>query len=157
MPLDSLYKRYEVEGLWHQLFLKQQIRFVKSGSQFVSFLAGNALWAIMLFMPFLAVLLKLLYVRRNQYYVEHLIFSFHLHSFLFLLLTLLFVILRFTGSNFLWLFPFWFVIYYFLSIRRVYKQNWFKTILKGLIISILYSFFSILFMFAVSLISFLLF
>ncbi|WP_316788164.1 DUF3667 domain-containing protein [Pedobacter frigoris] len=45
-----------------------------------------------LLLPLFALLLKLVYIRKKKYYYEHLIFSFHLHSALFLsaLITILF-------------------------------------------------------------------
>lgn len=45
--------------------------------------------ALFLLMPFFALMLKLLFVRRDPLYIDHLIFAFHYHSFLFLVLTLL--------------------------------------------------------------------
>lgn len=45
-----------------------------------------------LLLPLFATLLKLVYIRKKKYYYEHLIFSFHLHSAIFLsvLITILF-------------------------------------------------------------------
>ena len=42
-----------------------------------------------LLMPLFALLLKLLYIRSQKYYVEHLIFSLHFHTIVFVLLTVL--------------------------------------------------------------------
>ncbi|MBN1970824.1 MAG: DUF3667 domain-containing protein [Candidatus Delongbacteria bacterium] len=41
--------------------------------------------ALFLLMPLTALYLKILYIRRKRYYLEHLIFSLHLHSFSFLI------------------------------------------------------------------------
>src|SRR5690606_19355956 len=45
--------------------------------------------SIMMFflLPVFGVILKLMYFRKRKFYIEHLIFSIHLHAFLFLLLT----------------------------------------------------------------------
>ena len=45
--------------------------------------------AMFVFLPLLALVMKLLYWRPKRYYVEHLLFLIHNHAFVFLLLTML--------------------------------------------------------------------
>ncbi len=80
-----------------------------------------------LILPIFALILKVLYIRKKIYYINHLIFSLHAHTILFLYL--LFAIL----------FPKWYVItpvvfgiwvHLFFSMRNVYKQSRFMTMLK---------------------------
>ncbi|MCB0704633.1 MAG: DUF3667 domain-containing protein [Saprospiraceae bacterium] len=157
MSIDSIYEAYHVEGFRKKMILRQQLRFMKSGSKYISFIAGNALWAILLFMPFLALVLKLLYIRRKQYYVEHLVFSFHIHSMIFLLLILSLILLRWTGPTVWIISAVLLFLYFFLALKRVYKQNWWKTIVKGLLVSLFYMLFSGIFLIIVFLISFFIF
>jgi hypothetical protein len=86
--------------------------------------------------PFIALILKLLYVRRHIYYINHLVFTLYTHSFVFILLILsipLSYFYDFTG---------WIVlislIYILFSMRKVYKQGWAKTILKLFIFLFIY-------------------
>ena len=96
-------------------------------------------------LPIFALLLKLLYVRRNQfYYVDHGIFSIHLYIFSFLILLILFGIGELksdTGWSWLnWLFAaiiIYSFIYYYKSMRRFYGQRRAKTVFKYILLCIL--------------------
>lgn len=95
---------------------------------------------IFLIMPFLALIFKLFF--RKKYFIDHLIYSLHIHSFgffVFLIITFLPLILpneiKFVAYiGFLLL-----AIYLFKSIKVVYAQSWVLSITKGLVISLLYS------------------
>ncbi|MBT1690725.1 DUF3667 domain-containing protein [Dawidia soli] len=88
-------------------------------------------------LPVYALIFKLFYVRRKTYYVDHLIYTMHLQSFVYILVSLLLALL-------LWVVPGWrghtslpFVgivcLYVALSLRRVYEQAWWKSILKAVL------------------------
>lgn len=88
-----------------------------------------------LILPLFALLLKILYSRKKVLYINHLIFSLHLHSIFFLYL--LFSIL----------FPEWYVVLFtifgtlfhlFLSLKNVYKQSAWKTFLKLILLLVSY-------------------
>ncbi|WP_400192567.1 DUF3667 domain-containing protein [Hymenobacter sp. B81] len=91
-------------------------------------------------MPVFALLLKLLYVRQRRYYLSHLIFSLHLHSF-FLILFMLNMIWTWLLHND------WFVqvliwgppIYLLLALRHVYGQSWRKSAAKSLLLIVSYA------------------
>jgi len=114
-------------------------------------------WPKVLFisLPLFALILKLLYVRRKQfYYVDHGIFSIHLYIFSFLILLVLFglnSLSKATGwkSAIDWLilagilYPFF---YYYKAMRRFYGQGRGKTIFKYILLLIL-SFFVYLIIF----------
>jgi len=82
---EQICEKYQVEGFKRKFLVKQKLKLAKDPAGFSTFLIGNIVWVMLIMMPFLALLLKLLYFRHPFYYVEHLIFSFHIHSFLFLL------------------------------------------------------------------------
>jgi hypothetical protein len=99
----------------------------------------NHLPAMMLFcIPLFALLLKILYIQRKIFYIDHLIYALHIHSFAYLA-TILIILAAMSlnrvaaGAFAGWLIaPLWigFAAQIFLSIRRVYQQNWFISILK---------------------------
>lgn len=87
------------------------------------------------------IFLSLLYFRRKKYYVEHLIFSLHFYSFDFFcksMFALLFIAVAAMGMNLptfvLNLFYPIALMYLLFAVRRVYKQNWPKTVAKTLIL-----------------------
>ena len=104
---------------------------------------GYISWALFLLMPIFAFILKLLYVRRDPLYLDHLIFAFHYHSFLFLFFSVLalgtLVPTDLETVNTV-LMSLVMPIYLFMSMRRVYEQSRFKTFCKLVLLAMLYSF-----------------
>lgn len=140
MDEDELAAVYKKEaGSFERLFFKQKVKFIKDESQLFAAIVGHTTWAILLLMPFLALILYFLYVRQNYFYVEHLIFTFHVQSFSFLVLTVLIA-----GLN---LFPWWMFLvlmgiigtYTFMSMWKVYGQSTGKTLFKFLLLSTSYA------------------
>jgi hypothetical protein len=90
-------------------------------------------------LPLFALILKLLYIRRkNFYYADHGVFTIHLYIFTFILLLVAFAIGRY-GSE-IWG-PFgllvvflilWLFVYLYLAMRRFYGQSRWKTAVKFL-------------------------
>ena len=103
-------------------------------------------------LPFVALIFKFWYMFAKRYYVEHLIFSLHNHSFIFV--TLILVLLadlavdQFNAASYAtaatwtqWfqiIIGIWIPIYLLVSLRTVYQQNWFLTLGKYLAIGISY-------------------
>ena len=127
-------------------------RLEKEQAVFIRELIGNFIHSFpkMLFisLPVFALLLKLLYMRRKQfYYVDHGIFAVHLYIFSFLLLLVYFGIME-LRSNTRWhwlnllfipifIYPFF---YYYKAMRRFYGQGRGKTVLKYILLFMLSSF-----------------
>lgn len=140
---DSLFQRYEVHTFWDKLLLRQNIRLREKGDNIGDYILGQTVWMLLLLMPILALFLKLLYIRRSFYYVEHLIFSFHVHAFIFLLLTLTLLLenLAGPGQQVDELFFGDFLIgetYFYLAMRRFYRQSFGKTFIKFLLLNLFY-------------------
>ncbi len=103
-------------------------------------------------LPLVALIFKFWYLFAKRYYVEHLIFSLHNHSFLFVSLILILLanvantlltkseyLTAATGT--LWLITaisIWIPVYMLISLRVVYQQNWFLTFGKFTAIGISY-------------------
>ncbi len=121
--------------------------------------------ALLLMLPFFALMLKVLYWFQNRLYMEHLIVALHNHSFLLVFLLIIVVSLQlgiWMGTQLLWLQPaivmlnsvlfICLPIYFFLSLKRVYKQGWRKTTLKFCLLGFFYIFllvFGLLMIFAI--------
>jgi hypothetical protein len=95
-------------------------------------------------LPLFALLLKIVYIRRKQfYYVNHAIFSIHFFIFTFLLFLLIFGLLKINNSLHLAIFNWLNVllnigifIYLYKAMRNFYQQRRAKTILKFLLLSL---------------------
>lgn len=103
--------------------------------------------ALILLLPVMALALKLLYPLSRRYYVEHLLFFVHFHSFFFLLLTLQILWSRLVSAlgfhEAVAVLPivastFYVPVYLFVSMRRVYGQRRFFTFLKFAVLAITY-------------------
>jgi hypothetical protein len=97
-------------------------------------------------LPFFAGILKLLYIRRkNFYYSDHAVFTLHHYILSFILMLLIFVFGALedkTGWRGVWntltVIVFWlWPIYLFIEMKRFYGQGWIKTLGKFLLLNIL--------------------
>ncbi len=135
----ELEQKYPVDGFFNRLIFRQRVRLLKDESSILPFFLGNSLWIILVMMPFLAVILKILYFRRDYYYVEHLVFSFHTHAFLFLLAAFGIVISWYFNPELLALAtPIIVFLYVFKSLLNVYQQGIIKTFIKLVLLSGIY-------------------
>ncbi|MFC6996469.1 DUF3667 domain-containing protein [Rufibacter roseus] len=98
--------------------------------------------SVMMFvlMPVFALLLKLVFYRARRYYMEHLMFSIHLHCFFFLLYTLYMLLLYVfsPGGLFGW-FNLLGILYLYLGLKRVFKRSYIRTFFNMLMVLLLYT------------------
>lgn len=123
------------------------LRFKQQPGSFLSSVISRLPFVIFFFLPVFAFFIWLAYIRKKYTFTEHLIFSFHNQSLLFILLIISFLVDSvfdiFTG----WLFFLIFAIYLFLAMRKFYQQGFFKTIVKYVFLNTI---FFILAMFAMA-------
>ncbi|MEZ4984325.1 MAG: DUF3667 domain-containing protein [Saprospiraceae bacterium] len=154
-PADTLVQRYAPEAsYWEKLLMRQNIKLQKEGDSFFGYLISQMVWMMLLMMPMVALLLKLLYIRRDYYYVDHLIFSFHTHAFTFvasaLTLWLLHFLLKYDqdgGAGIIIVSSIVIPVFLVIAIKRVYKQSFWKTLLKFLLL--LLGYFTVFFIFLI--------
>lgn len=151
LPQDSFFNKYHIDGVISQTMVRQNIRLQNNQADFLRYLMGQMVWIVLLMMPLLALILKLLYIRRKRYYIEHLIFSFHYHAFGFVVfsLPLLLTILPLglnddkNESFLIWAYSIpgiALTVYLFTAMRRVYRQGRFKTFVKFSALNFMYLF-----------------
>src|SRR5437016_4456687 len=113
---------------------------------FIATLFSNLPYMMLCCIPLFAFVLKILYLRRHIFYIDHLIYALHIHTFAYVGIML--IVLATIGLNrmapgpiagwiiaLLWIA---FVVQIFLSIRRVYRQGWFISIFKFLFGGLVY-------------------
>ncbi|MEM6769633.1 MAG: DUF3667 domain-containing protein, partial [Bacteroidota bacterium] len=98
----ELIEKYEIEGWMFQYQVKQMIALSRGGSRAVGGLIGQMVWGILIIIPLAAAMLKLFYIRRKRTYVEHLVFTLHVHAFLFLIQALAALTFYWFESNIIW-------------------------------------------------------
>ena len=146
---EELADRHEVEGWIEHVIFQQMVKLIVDGKSFILFLVKNLLWMVIVMMVGLAGILKLLYIRRKRYLIEHLVFAFHYHSFAFIIASIALSLSFFLDSE-AWLS--WgalaIMVYLFISMKRFYKQSRFKTFIKFSILNFSYLF---IFVFSIAL------
>jgi len=103
-------------------------------------------------LPIVALLFKFWYLFAKKYYVEHLIFALHNHSFMFVVFLIIMLASTFAGWRepseegpittavywFNLVFWIWVPVYLLVSLKRVYQQGWWMTVAKFSAIGISY-------------------
>src|SRR6266404_4295091 len=105
---------------------------------FIATLFSNLPYMMLCCIPLFALVLKVLYVRKRIFYIDHLVYALHIHSFAYLAIMLIVLITIGLNRSIPGAFAGWiiaalwitFATQVFLSIRRVYRQGWFFTVFK---------------------------
>jgi hypothetical protein len=105
---------------------------------FIATLFSNLPYMMLCCIPLFALVLKVLYVRKRIFYIDHLVYALHIHSFAYLAIMLIVLITLGLNRSIPGAFAGWiiaalwitFAAQIFLSIRRVYRQGWFFTVFK---------------------------
>jgi hypothetical protein len=111
----------------------RQLRKIHAG---VDLVFVNLKYVTFFLLPLYALIFKILYRRSKKFYVDHIIYTIHLQTFAYCLFAIMFLIPLFVHDSFIWarqICIFILLIYIGLSLRNLYKQPWWKTILKSLI------------------------
>lgn len=161
LSADSMIQKYEIESLLDRMSFKQAYKFAKDPKSLIFKLISNLTWMMLLLIPSLALIFKLLYIRRKKYYVEHLVFLFHIHSF-FLLIGSVVLILEYffeteIKGEWISLLMMNLFVYLLFAFKKVYQQGWIKTLAKLFLIFIAYIILLLLCFMIISMVSFILF
>lgn len=123
---------------WIQRIVHHVLAYKSNPQTFFTDMIGKLPGMMFVLLPLFALFLKLLYIRRRRYYVEHLIFSFHFHAVIFIAAIAFLAAYALTEhfglsavndklAFWLWLYL---TLYLIMAMRKVYRQGWIKTLLK---------------------------
>jgi hypothetical protein len=120
--------------------IKKPRLLIANSYEYISTLTKNLPVLMFVLLPIFALILKLLYIRRDYFFIEHLIHALHLHSLAYWIYGFITLIYQFyfNHSNLI-TFAFLYVSgYAFISMKNVYQQSWKKTSLKFFILGVVY-------------------
>jgi len=133
-----------------QAWLEQQVKdkIGEDGSNaklFLDTLRSNIPVMMLCCIPLFAFVLKILYIRKRRFYVEHLVYALHIHTFLYVAVVTT-ALAAMAANQTLPPLSGWIIglmscaifVQIFLSIRRVYGQGWFFTMAKFLFGGLVY-------------------
>ncbi|MDQ3199929.1 MAG: DUF3667 domain-containing protein [Verrucomicrobiota bacterium] len=123
-------------------WMEQQVR-AKLGEDgtklqfFADTLRSNISTMMLFCIPLFALVLKILYLRKGRFYIEHLVYALHIHSFFYFAI-LIMVFSAMAASRWapglraplILILLLAILVQIFLSIRQVYRQGWFMTTFK---------------------------
>lgn len=150
MPTDKFIETYQLNTYWEKLGAQQLQRAVRDPSGAIRFGVGNLTWSVLSTILIVGLYMKLLYIRRKRFLVEHLIVLFNIHSFVFLITSLELGLktvfsatpeigetynLQISGYSYLIA-----ALFFFLSMKFYYKQGWIKSWIKFTMVGFTYIF-----------------
>ena len=116
----------------------------KSGL-FVDTLRSNIPGMMLCCIPLFAFVLKILYFTTKRFYIEHLVYALHIHSFFYVSVIVTSLLVMATNRTLptlsgliIGLFSCAIFVQVLFSIRRVYRQGWFFSMFKFLLGGIVY-------------------
>ncbi len=131
---------------WRRQIARNALKLKSQPRAFLHDIVRNLPTVMFILLPIFALVLKLLYIRRKRYYVEHLIFAAHYHANVFLAATF-FLIVDAIAPRFgyaaisdalAWFLWAYLTIYLIVAMRVVYAQGIIKTTVKWFLLACLY-------------------
>jgi len=113
-------------------------KFTRQPGSFVNDLISKLPFTTFFFLPVFTIFIWLMYIRKKYNYTDHLIFSFHNQSLLFILLIISFLVNTIFDVSSGWVFITIFSTYLFLAMKKFYNQGTFKTIVKYLLLNTIF-------------------
>ncbi|MBL4651165.1 MAG: DUF3667 domain-containing protein [Aureispira sp.] len=146
---DEIIKKYKVQGFFKQQIIRQLTKATKTPGDFQMYLLSHLSWIILISIPLITFVLKLLYLRRKKLYIEHLIYMLHLHTFIFISCSILFIFLLMSPNLDHSGWPILYTLmaiglYFILSIKNVYQQSLLKSSFKIILFLLVYFFIIVL-------------
>jgi len=125
---------------WNRFYYGEVVKFAKTDfNDLKDYFVSKLPWIIFFMMPVFAFILKIVYIRKRYLFVDHLIFAFHLHAFYFMIGILYVITSTITGYEPDALANGSTIIYTLFALKNFYGQGWIKTLLKSIVLFLLYA------------------
>lgn len=104
--------------------------YLTDGKNFGELMFSTVQKLVFIMAPIMAFILLIIYYRKKIFYMQHLIFAFHFHAFVFFMLLLDDSLLHLLGNWTSTIVTLSIIIYLYIAIKKVYQQSWMKSFLK---------------------------
>lgn len=123
-------------GKWQVM---QEMKLQKEIKNFTFFVTSQLIWMVIFSILIISFFQRIIYFRMPFYYAHHLIHNLHFHAFSFFVISIFMIgqKYKFVLESFN-IFFLIILIYQFFAVKRIFKQGWFKTIFKVLLIDFTY-------------------
>jgi hypothetical protein len=112
--------------------------YLTDGKNFGDLMFSSIQKLVFIMAPIMAFVLMLIYFRKKIFYMQHLIFAFHFHAFIFLVLLIGELFINLFGDLILIVLFFTLLIYLLIAIKKVYKESWMRSIFDYILLLIGY-------------------
>jgi len=149
---SEVIEKYGITEWYNKHMLRQLAKIYKNTKGLPAFLIGNSIWTTLIVLLFIALIMKIIYIRKFYFYAEHLVLLIHIHSTCFIIASVILVISFLSGDRFsdlrsgnlamnsvsatvsLVLSS----LFMYISFIAYYKQGYIKTALKLFVITMAY-------------------
>ncbi len=137
LSVEAIVDSLHLESFSEKIFMTQATKIVRGGpGEMVRWIFNNFTLVIFFMVPFFAFIMKLLYFRKGFFFMDHLIFSLHQHSLVYM--GFLPVILLDYSALLPFILFLVLPIYTLFAMRRVYGESWRRTVFKQVLSSVVY-------------------
>lgn len=162
LTLEEGLMKLDLEPTFINKVLYQQVqKFIHSGTDnFIDYLFSKFLIYSLLFIPFLATLLKFFYLNLSKYfYIDHFIFAVHQQTVLmtFMLIYIITQLFFDSGGLLTFLLVVAFPIHLLIALKKFYNEAWWLTVFKFILVNIGFFFISAIFVVLAGMATFLLY
>ncbi|WP_235296647.1 DUF3667 domain-containing protein [Portibacter marinus] len=149
--IDTVVANKNLNNFIDRIAFRQYIKAARDLNSLNNFIFANLTWLFLAVIPIFSLILKVFYIRRKRYYMEHFVFLLHLFSALILFSAIILGILVPLEYNqtIAGLMAMIGLLFPYFAFKNYYKQGNIKTIIKYILIGIVF--------FVVFLVTFLLF
>ncbi|HNP68634.1 MAG TPA: DUF3667 domain-containing protein [Aequorivita sp.] len=140
VALDSLNHSNIFKNRWLYSRSITWYKIISNPNAFINYITSKIPFFIFFFTPFYALFFWLLYSRKKFTYMEHVIFLFHIFSFIFLTMLIFRIPEVIVGTNFFQIILFLILgpLYFYLALRKFYNQGKWKTLFKFVFLNIIF-------------------
>ena len=140
---DELFEKYNVQTWLQKYIIHQFIRVSKNPESAFQYGIANMLWGIILLTIFIALCIKLLYIRHDAYYIEFLLIVSNFHIMLLILASILLLINLLFGIDLklvIFSLAILSLLHFFYSLKNYFGQGIVKSFFKFITLPIFYFF-----------------
>lgn len=138
--IDEVLKSKNIHTFIERLALGQILKGARDINSFNTYIYANLTWLFLAIIPVFSLILKLFYIRRKRYYMEHFVFLLHLFAALtFLISTAMIIMIPLEWQSQCKLFSGMIIAFFpFVAFKIYYKQGIVKTFVKYLLIGLFF-------------------
>lgn len=128
---EELVAEIDPKSWLNRIAVRQISRISKDLSSLNAYIFANLTWLFLALIPIFAIIMKLFYIRRNRYFVEHIVFLLHLFAVLTIYAGFLVIVYHYfedyKATDYL---LFFYVFFPYFAFKKYYGQGWFRTLFK---------------------------